>query len=110
MIVKERGTVIRLLEEVSGTSKAGNAYTVREFVIEVNDEGYRDNVHFKAMGQRVQDLASVREGDEVEVTYKPMSREHNGRWYDENRLFGVRSLRQPEPPKAEEDASNDLPF
>ncbi|MBR4755330.1 MAG: DUF3127 domain-containing protein [Bacteroidales bacterium] len=109
MIIKEKGIITQLMPEVNGTSKAGNAYTIREFVIEVNDEGYKNNIHFKAMGNTVRDLEDAKAGDPVEVTYKPTSREHNGRWYDEMRLFSVRITRQPQTTK-EEDASNDLPF
>ena len=38
MIIKEKGTITHLMDEVYGTSKAGNPYTVREFVIEINEE------------------------------------------------------------------------
>ena len=111
MIIKEKGIITHLWPEITGTSKAGNAYTIREFVIEVNDEGYKNSVHFKAMGSTVRDLEEAREGDTIEVSYKPTSREHNGRWYDEMRLFSVRLTRQPEPnTQNAEDPSNDLPF
>lgn len=112
MIIKEKGTITHLMDEVYGTSKAGNPYTVREFVIEINEAGYTNSVHFKAVGSTVKDLEDLNVGDPVEVTYKPISREHNGRWYDEHRLFGVQALKQPEQPKPqpEEEESNDLPF
>ena len=90
MLIKEKGVITQLMQEVNGTSKAGNNYTIREFVIEANDEGYKNNSHFKAIGNAVRDLDGAKEGDPVEVTYKPTSREHNGRWYDEMRLFSVR--------------------
>ena len=95
MEIREKGIITHLMPEVSGTSKAGNAYTLREFVIEVNDEGYRNPLHFKALGSAVGELAEAVEGDTVEVSYKPSSREHNGRWYDENRLLHVNVIRQP---------------
>lgn len=95
MKVTEKGTLTHLMPEVSGTSKAGNPYTLREFVIEVNDEGYKNYVHFKAGGGTVRDLAEAVEGDTVEVTYKPTAREYNGRWYDENRVLHVDVIRQP---------------
>ena len=46
MVIREKGIITHLMPEVSGTSKAGNAYTLREFVIEVNDEGYKNPLHF----------------------------------------------------------------
>lgn len=108
MIIKEKGTIVKLMDEQSGTSKAGNAWTSREFVIEVNDEGFKNFVHFKAFGKEVPDLQDMKEGDLVEVSYKPQSREFNGRWYDEHRLFGVKPLREVKPQKEEEE--HDLPF
>lgn len=108
MIITEKGKVIRLMDEQNGTSKAGNAWTSREFVIEVNDEGFKNFVHFKAFGKEVPDLQDMKEGDLVEVSYKPQSREFNGRWYDEHRLFSVKPLREEKPQKEEEE--HDLPF
>lgn len=108
MIIKEKGTIVKLMDEQSGTSKAGNAWASREFVIEVNDEGFKNFVHFKAFGKEVPDLQDMKEGDLVEVSYKPQSREFNGRWYDEHRLFSVKPLREEKPQKEEEE--HDLPF
>ena len=108
MIIKEKGTIVKLMDEQSGTSKAGNAWTSREFVIEVNNEAVKNFVHFKAFGRELSDLQSMKEGDLVEVSYKPQSREFNGRWYDEHRLFDVKPLREEKPQKEEEE--HDLPF
>lgn len=116
MLVREKGTITNLLPEVTGTSKTtGNPYTIREFVIEVNDEGYKSLVHFKALNDNAKTLHDAAEGDTVEVSYKPSAHEHNGRWYDEQRLLGVELIRLPkqEPkPKQDlpEDDNNDLPF
>ena len=100
MIIKEKGTIVKLMDEQSGTSKAGNAWQSREFVIEVSEAGYTNSVHFKAFGRDVDDLRSASVGDEVEVSYKPQAREYNGRWYDENRLYGIRNLTKNGAPKA----------
>lgn len=108
MIIKEKGTIVKLMDEQSGTSKAGNVWTVREFVVEVNDEGFKNFVHFRALGREVEELKGMKEGDLVEVSYKPQSREFNGRWYDEHRLFSVKPLREEKPQKEEEE--HDLPF
>ena len=117
MIIKEKGTIKVLMEEQTGTSKAGNAWQSREFVIEVSEAGYTNSVHFKAFGRDVDDLRSASVGDEVEVSYKPQAREYNGRWYDENRLYGIRNLTKNGAPKAAalkvEDSKlidDDIPF
>ena len=100
MIIKEQGTITHLMEEQTGTSKAGNAWQAREFVIEVSEAGYTNSVHFKAFGRDVDDLRSASIGDKVEVSYKPQAREYNGRWYDENKLYGIRNLTKNSAPKA----------
>ena len=113
MIITEKGKVIRLMDEQNGTSKAGNAWTAREFVIEVNDEGFIGPVHFKAFGNDATVLADVQIGDEVEVRYKPQAREYNGRWYDENKVFRVSKVHGPavnQPTETKEDENHDLPF
>lgn len=116
MLVREKGTITHLLPEVTGTSKTtGNPYTIREFVIEVNDEGYKSLVHFKAINGKAEELHDAVVGDIVEVSYKPSSREHNGRWYDENRLLHVNVIRQPAAnaqasAPVQEPVDNDLPF
>lgn len=110
MIIKEKGTIVKLMDEQSGTSKAGNVWTVREFVVEVNDEGFKNFVHFRALGREVEELKGMKEGDLVEVSYKPQSREFNGRWYDEHRLFAVKPLRDVKPQEVKEDEEHDLPF
>lgn len=99
MIIKEKGTIKVLMEEQTGTSKAGNAWQSREFVIEVREENFITPVHFKAFGRDVDDLRSASVGDEVEVSYKPQAREYNGKWYDENRLYGIRNLTKNGAPK-----------
>ena len=113
MIIREKGTIVKLMDEQSGTSKAGNAWTSREFVIEVDNEAVKNFVRFKAFGRELSDLQSMKEGDLVEVSYKPQSREFNGRWYDEHRLFGVKPLRDMKPQEVEEEeeeGKDDLPF
>lgn len=92
MMTKEQGTVKVLFDKTSGVSKAGNNWTAREFVIETRDGDFLTDLHFKAFGREVDALEGVRVGDTIEVTYKPASREYNGRWYDELRLFHVSVL------------------
>lgn len=117
MIIKEQGTITHLMEESTGTSKAGNAWQAREFVIEVSEAGYTNSVHFKAFGRDVDDLRSASVGDIVEVSYKPQAREYNGRWYDENKLYGIHNITKDTAPKAAapkvEDSKSiddDIPF
>lgn len=112
MLVKEKGKIVELMDEQTGTAKSGNTWTSREFVVEVNDEGYVNNVHFKAFGREVDDLKGFKVGDVIDVTYKPMSREYNGRWYDEHKLYRVALVETTvnAPVAGKEDEGHDLPF
>jgi len=117
MIVKEQGIIVQLMNEQSGVgNKTGNPWTSREFVIEIDDAGYKSNLHFKAFGRHTDTLAECKVGDVVEVSYKPQAREYNGRWYDENKLYGVTKVTRggkmanPQPVDNDDDGKDDLPF
>lgn len=109
MIIKEQGTIIRIMDVQSGTSKAGNAWQAREFVIEVRDQNIVTSLHFKAFGQDVDKLVNASVGDTVEVSYKPQSREYNGRWYDEFRVYGITNITKDSAP-AQIANDDDLPL
>ena len=118
MIYKETGTIKVLNEEQSGTSRTGNAWISREVVVETRDENIVTDLHFKAFGRECEELRNAAVGDTVQFSYKPQSREYNGRWYDEFRLFSlsvIRPEKKAKPaPKAEPEPANDdfgdLPF
>ena len=117
MIYTEKGTIKVLNEEQSGTSRTGNAWVSREVVVETVDENILTCLHFKAFGRECEDLRNAKVGDKVEVRYKPQSREYNGRWYDEFRLFGIK-VQEPEAKQASKakpepepvNSFDDLPF
>ena len=79
------GKIIVALPEVSGTSKAGNAWKKREYVLETV-ETYPKKVHFDFFGERA-DQYPLNVGDEIKLSFDIESREYNGRWYTEVRLF-----------------------
>ena len=73
------GKIIVALPEVSGTSKAGNAWKKREYVLETV-ETYPKKVHFDFFGERA-DQYPLNVGDEIKLSFDIESREYNGRWY-----------------------------
>lgn len=109
MLIKEKGTIKILMDEQKGVSKTGNEWTAREFVIEVTDDGYTNAVHFKAFNREADAMRGAKVGDTIEVTYKPASREYNGRWYDELRLFGVVNMSATSAPAVKAEAPADVP-
>lgn len=73
------GKIIVALDPVSGTSRAGNAWKKREYVLETQ-ETYPKKVFFNFFGDRV-DQYPLNVGDMVKISFDINSREFNGRWY-----------------------------
>lgn len=118
------GKIIVALPEVSGTSKAGNAWKKREYVLETQ-ETYPRKVFFNFFGDRV-DQYPLNIGDTVTVSFDIDSREFNGRWFTDIRAWKAEKAGQapvqsqptavpgdfPPPPAdiSGGDATDDLPF
>ncbi|MDE6449272.1 MAG: DUF3127 domain-containing protein [Muribaculaceae bacterium] len=73
------GKIIVALPEVSGTSKAGNQWKKREYVLETLDN-YPSKIMFDFFGERA-DQYPLSVGDEIKLSFDIESREYNGRWY-----------------------------
>lgn len=73
------GKIILALPEVTGTSKAGNTWKKREYVLETQ-ETYPRKVHFDFFGERA-DQYPLKPGDVVKLSFDIDSREYQGRWY-----------------------------
>lgn len=73
------GKIIVVLPEMSGTSKAGNAWKKREYVLETQEQ-YPKKVHFDFFGERA-DQYPLAVGDTVKLSFDIESREYNGRWF-----------------------------
>ena len=119
------GKIIVALPEASGTSKAGNAWKKREYVLETQ-ETYPRKVFFNFFGDRV-DQYPLNIGDLVTISFDIDSREFNGRSYTDIRAWkaekagaqapaaapaAARPGDFPPPPAdiAGGDANDDLPF
>lgn len=73
------------LPEQSGTSRAGNAWKKREYVLETQ-ETYPRKVAFNFFGDRV-DQYPLAVGDVATISFDIDSREFNGRWYTDIRAW-----------------------
>lgn len=73
------GKIILALPEMSGTSKAGNAWKKREYVLETQ-ETYPRKIHFDFFGERA-DQFPLNVGDVIKLSFDIESREYNGRWF-----------------------------
>ena len=73
------GKIIVALPEMSGTSRSGNAWKKREYVLETQDT-YPKKIHFDFFGERA-DQFPLNIGDVIKLSFDIESREYNGRWY-----------------------------
>lgn len=81
-----KGTIIMALPEVSGISKAGNAWKKRDYVLENNEGNFPRKVAFTCFGANA-DNVQLNVGDKVIISFDLESREYNGRWYTEVRCW-----------------------
>lgn len=73
------GKIIFALPEVTGTSKAGNLWKKREYVLETQ-ETYPKKVHFDFFGERA-DQYPLNVGDVIKLSFDIDSHEYNGKWF-----------------------------
>ncbi len=122
------GKIIVALPEMSGTSRAGNVWKKREYVLETQ-ETYPRKIHFDFFGERA-DQFPLNVGDTIKLSFDIESREYNGRWFTSIRGWKSEPATGapmsapapavgqafPEPPSApafpasEPSATDDLPF
>lgn len=73
------GKIIVALPEMSGTSKMGNPWKKREYVLETI-ESFPKKIHFDFFGEKA-DQFPLNLGDTIKLSFDIESREYNGRWY-----------------------------
>lgn len=91
-----QGKTIIILPLESGTSKSGNTWQKRNFVIETIGQ-YPKKVCLQLFGDKVNECPNV--GDEVKVLFDIDSREYNGRWYTQLNAWKVERQRAQEAPQ-----------
>ncbi|MBD5299666.1 MAG: DUF3127 domain-containing protein [Bacteroides sp.] len=87
------GKIIQELPMQSGTSKAGNPWKKREWVLETFGS-YPRKVKFHVFGDRA-DSMRIEPGKNYSLSFDLESREFNGRWYTDVSVYAAREL-QPE--------------
>lgn len=80
------GKCIVALPIESGTSKSGNAWQKRNFVIETAGQ-YPKKVSLQLFGDKVNECPNV--GEEVKVSFDAESREWNGKWFTQLNAWKV---------------------
>lgn len=115
-----QGIIVKKLDKQSGAS-ANGGWQKREFIISVGDK-YPKQVCLSVWGERCDELENIQIGDTVTAELEISSREYNGRWYTEVRVWKFQNINQA--PKVQEntqpavqsnaypkeEAKDDLPF
>ena len=88
MALEITGKIIQIMDETSGTSKSGNAWTKQEFVIETFDT-FPKKVMISTMGDKVAELKKFKAGDQIKASLNLESREWQGRWFTDVRAWKI---------------------
>jgi hypothetical protein len=124
MALEISGKVIAILAEQTGSGKNGT-WVKQDFVIETSEQ-FPKKVCFSAWGDKAASVKNLPTGTSVKVSFNAESREFNGKWYTDLRVWKLETLGSKEsasfaaaPPPSERDeflptssndASDDLPF
>ena len=81
MSLSVKGRVSNILAVESGTSKAGKEWKKQGFIIDTGEQ-YNPEICFSVFGEdKLQMVAGLSVGEDVEVHFNLSSREFNGKYY-----------------------------
>jgi hypothetical protein len=120
MALEITGKVFTVLPSQNGQGQKG-PWVKQNFVIETGDQ-YPKKVCLMAWNDKAELVSRLKEGDEVKVAFDLESREFNGKWYTDAKVWKMEvlsqnssaSVHEPSPSVITEEAppsvSDDLPF
>lgn len=91
-----------------GTSKAGNHWQKKEWVLETINTQYPRKVKFHVFGDRATQL-NFEVGKNYSVSFDLESREFNGRWYTDVSCYAMRALDGAAPQGAQPQTNQNFP-
>ena len=124
MALELEGRIARKMNVQGGTTARG-AWSKQEFIFEYQEGNFPSQVCMHVWGDdKVRELDKYQVGDKVKVSFNLGSREYNGRWYTDVRVWRIEPalaqpvqapVQMPEPPMPTEpdmpvDSIEDLPF
>ena len=128
MALELEGRIAQKMNVQSGTTARG-AWSKQEFILEYQEGNFPTKVVMHVWGEdKVRELEKYQVNDKVKVSFNLGSREYNGRWYTDVRVWRIEpaqtgapaqpSYQAPMPPTApmptvddmSEPADEDLPF
>jgi len=84
------GSIYKINSIQTGEGKNGT-WQKQEFIIEYDDQ-FPKKLCLQIWGDKTSMLKSLKEGDKVNVSFNPESREFNGKWYTDLRAWKIDKL------------------
>ena len=85
MALELSGKVIAILPEQTGSGKNG-VWVRQDFIVETSEQ-YPKKICFSAWGDKAAIVKNLNAGATVKVAFNAESREFNGRWYTDLRIW-----------------------
>lgn len=103
MALEISGKIITVLTEQTGSGKNG-VWVRQDFVVET-EEQYPKKVCFSAWGDKAAQVKTLQPGQQVKVSFNVESREFNGKWYTDLRIWKLDTQSS----KNSQSSNNDFP-
>lgn len=87
MAMEISGKVVQLLPLQSGQGKTGTPWKKQEFILETEGQ-YPKKVCLAAWGDKVDQFA-IQAGEQITASIEVESREYNGKWYTDVKIWKV---------------------
>jgi hypothetical protein len=87
MEYKAKGKLILIGPEQVKSEK----FTLKEFVIQTQDEKYPQSINFQISNNNMAQLNGINIGEEVEVSFDIRGNEYNGKYYNKLNAFKIES-------------------
>jgi hypothetical protein len=90
MALELNGKIVAIMPEQTGSGKNGT-WVKQEFVIETTEQ-FPKKVCLQAWGDKAASLKKMAAGYDVKVSFNAESREFNGKWYTDLRIWKIELL------------------
>lgn len=100
--MKFQGRIYKVLPVTSGTSQKGTDWQKQEFIFEYferDDDRYADKVLLSIMNDRIRDY-DLKEGDSVIIGFSHTTREYQGRYFNDIRMYSFEKVEKAAVPAA----------
>ena len=88
--LKLTGTIIFIGDEMTGTNQGtGEIWRRRSFMIEIEDNGYKNTVGFQSWGPQAEAISRAKPGDTATVYFTPITRTHENKFFTELKAYGI---------------------